>query len=40
MTTFAIAAATLIILATAGAFIGVLLPLDAWLGDADGVDWE
>ena len=40
MTTFTIAAATLIILATAGAFVGVLYPLDTWLGDADGVDWE
>ena len=37
---FTIAAATLIILATTGAFIGVLLPLDTWLGDTDGVDWE
>ena len=40
MTPFAIAAATLIILATVGAFVGVLLPLDTWLGDTDGVDWE
>ena len=40
MSAFAIAAATLIILATVGAFVGVLLPLDTWLGDTDGVDWE
>ena len=40
MITFAIAAATLTILATVGAFGGVLLPLDTWLGDTDGVDWE
>ena len=40
MTTFAIAAAPLIILATVGAFVGVLYPLDTWLGDTGGGDWE
>lgn len=40
MITFAIAAATLIILATVGAFVGVHYPLDTWLGDTDGADWE